>query len=657
MKNVMLAVVSCLAVYTLALAWWVFFREFYAGKVQKVDLTQQMKKMIEEMQNDSVVEVKEEPPESTCIVHEPVYLDEEVAKVYKFKNYSYCRTPTNDLISFSENQIIAKCEIAEARYIIDPGDPQVFGGEFKNKDIRWSKRNFLNQNSEFAFVKCGPKSVYAFAFIKYNSTVAKRVKEIKEKLGKDSKPMNVLLLVFDSLSRFTVKRFLPKLRSFMDKGITGKDFHPNYSVYEFKRIGTPDTFTIPNMIQILYGDQWEQVKSKLVVKKPPIEGLSEAHLAFQQENSIWSYYSSLGFTTLFLMDTVWDFTVRFIGRKVLADHVFANYWRAAWAVFGYEDFSNRQRCVGNQDSHNLTFTYVDDYYEKYSGLNKFAYVHLDAAHERTGNIQTVDKDIVPFVQGLMEKFSKKGENFAMFLISDHGIRFPYLQFDFRNHLELTSPMGFFIVDKEIERKLDARENLYHNSQQLVGRMDMNFALKYLAHAGYGYKNDSYFDWLKRKLPVPSVFNLFKEKIPRERGCKDLAVPDWKCVCSYFSELGNQKVINQLVALVAQYSKVKAAKDTNCKKISEYKVVSAEKFVSTPMNKGLITLYKAEFLVNGQAVAIAKFVFCYPGKIKEGYKKLEGDDFPIREYKLREGKAIIQLRRIQISGCQINSCFC
>ena len=656
----MLGLVGCLSLYTLGMVFWVVLSDVYMVKVQVLEVQKSLEEALEQMKNEPIqepVELLPEPPSSSCQIQDPLYTPEEIPKIYKFKSYSSCKTPTNDQISITQNQIIAKCELSDPRYIIDSGDPQSFGGEYKNKDLKWSKKNFLNPNSEFAFVKCGPKSIYAFAFISYNSTVASRARSIKEKFSKDSKPMNVLLLVFDSLSRHTLSRFLPKLRNFMDNGIAGQNFNPDYSVYEFKRIGTPETFTIPNMVQILYGDHWDIVKSKLEVKKPPLEGTSESHLSYQKEKSIWSYYSSLGFTTLFLMDTVWDFTVRFIGRKVLADHVLANYWRAAWAVFGYEDFSNRQRCVGNQDSHNLTFTYVNDYFDKYSGLNKFAYVHLDAAHERTGNIQTVDKDIVPFVQGLMEKFREKNENFAMFLISDHGISFPYLQYDIRNHLELTSPMAFFLIDKETERKLGARENLYHNSRQLVGRMDMNFALKYLAHANYPGKNQSYFDGLKQQLPVPSVYNLFKEKIPSERHCKDLDVPEGKCVCSYYTQVSNQKVINQLVALIAMYSKAKLAQNPNCKKLSTYKVISAEKFVSTPISKGLVTLYKAEVLVNSQAVATAEYVFCYPERTKKGYKRLEGEDFPIREYNLREGKAIIQLRKIQISGCQINSCFC
>ena len=656
----MLGLVGCLSLYSLGMVFWVVFSDVYMGKVQVIEVKKSLEIALEQIKNepnDDLTELLQEPPASSCIIHEPIYSPEEIPKIYKFKSYSSCKTPTKDKISITQNQIIAECELADPRYIVDSGDPQIFGGEFKNKDLKWSKRNTLNPNSEFAFVKCGPKSVYAFAFINYNSTVANKAREIKERLGKNSKPMNVLLLVFDSLSRYTVSRYLPKLRNFMDNGLTGQNFNPKYSAYEFKRIGTPETFTIPNMIQILYGDHWDIVKTKLEVKKPPLEGTSEAHLSFQRDKSIWSYYSSLGFTTLFLMDTVWDFTVRFIGRKVLADHVLANYWRAAWAVFGYEDFSNRQRCVGNQDSHNLTFTYVDDYFEKYSGLNKFAYVHLDAAHERTGNIQTVDKDIVPFIEGLFDKFTKKNENFAMFLISDHGISFPYLQYNMRNHLELTSPMGFFMIDKELEKKLGARENLYHNSRQLVGRMDMNFALKYLAHANYGNKNQSYFEMLKEQLPVPSVYNLFKEKIPSERHCKDLNIPEGKCACSYFSELTNQKVINQLVALISMYSKAKLGLSPSCKKLSTYKVISAEKFVSTPISKGLVTLYRAEVLVNGQAVATAEYVFCYPEKVKKGYKELEGDDYPIRKYNLREGQGIIQLRRMQISGCQMNSCFC
>lgn len=654
MINRILCLVVLLAVYTICGVTWYLITDSSSGDKLEVEVRNDIEEVLKAIRMEKKLE---KPPESLCVVHEPVYTEEEYKSIFKFKTYGDCKVPTNDLIEIFDDHVQAQCETDEPRFIVDNGDPQKFGGEQK-ADVKWSKKSDLKPHSEFAFVKCGPKSVYAFAFIRYNQTAAARASQIQKSLtppGSKSKPMNILLLVFDSLSKFTVRRFLPSLTSFIQNGIAQENFHPDYSAYEFSRIGTPETYTIPNMAQLLYGEHWDSLRKKLNIKKPEFNAYSQQHIDYQRKKAIWSYLSSIGYTTLFLMDTVWDFTSRFLGRDILADHVLANYWRVAWAVYGYDDFSNKQRCIGKQNSHNLTFTYVFDYFQTYKDLNKFAYVHLDTAHENTGNIQTADKDLVFFINGLFELFSKHEENFALFLLSDHGLKFQKLNFDERIHLEATSPMSYFFISKEVENELRARENLWHNSFQLVGRMDINFAMKFLGHFPYGYSNIDYFEEVKKEYNMPGVVNLFTEKIKVDRTCKELQIGDYRCVCDWYKEFKEDKFVNRLVDLVGKYS-LNMADGLECRIMTSYKVIYTDRLILEPKNRGMTTLYRLNLLANNSTVVNAEFVFCYSEKVKNGYKKLEGKQYPYRELKSKDGPVVIQLKKIKIEGCD-QQCIC
>lgn len=654
MANRILWFVGILGFYTIFLVAWFLVADNSPGEKKKLEIKNNLQEILNEIH---LLEKLDEPPKSLCEVHEPEYTEDEYKSIFRFKSYGECKVPTNDFIEILEDQVVARCEVEEPRFIIDPGNPQKYGGE-KKEDVKWSRKSELKPNSEYAFVKCGAKSVYAFAFIRFNSTAASRAASIRASLLPNTsvgpKPMNVLLLVFDSLSKFTVRKYMPTLSNFVQNGIARTNFHPEYSVYEFSRVGTPETYTIPNMAQLLYGEHWDTLKTKLNIKKPEFNSYSQQHIDYQRKKSIWSYFSSIGYTTLFLIDTVWDFTSRFIGRDILADHVFANYWRSAWAVYGYEDFSNRQRCVGKQNSHNLTFTYLFDYFQTYKNTNKFAYVHLHAAHESSGNIQTVDKDLVFFINGLFDLFSKRGENFALFLLSDHGLRFGKLAYDARLHLEATSPMSFFILSKEVETELKARENLWHNSFQFIGRMDINYAMKYLGHFPYGYSNLTYFEEIRKDLNMPGVCNLFKEKIKVDRSCKDLKIEEHRCACNWFKEFKNQKFVDRLVGLVGEYF-YSMGKREDCRALKDYEVVYVDRLMLEPKNRGLITIYRMTMKANGVNL-IAEFVFCYADKVKNGYKKLEGKQFPFKELKSKEGTVVIQMKSMKIDDCQVN-CIC
>ena len=130
----------------------------------------------------------------------------------------------------------------------------------------------------------------------------------------------------------------------------------------------------------------------------------------------------MGYVTLFLHDTVWNSMNYLTGYEILADIVFANYWKAVWSVYGFHDYTSGQRCIGSVNSHNVSLDYTYKFFKNFPQNHKFAYVHLNTAHESKGNIKTLDKDLLSFIKSLTQYFHNTQQDFVIFLIGDHGQR-------------------------------------------------------------------------------------------------------------------------------------------------------------------------------------------------------------------------------------------
>ena len=57
-------------------------------------------------------------------------------------------------------------------------------------------------------------------------------------------------------------------------------------------------------------------------------------------------------------DTKYDFLVKATGKKIAVDHIATNFWSLASSAFNYNDFSNKARCIGNQNAHFYMLDYV-----------------------------------------------------------------------------------------------------------------------------------------------------------------------------------------------------------------------------------------------------------------------------------------------------------
>ena len=256
---------------------------------------------------------------------------------------------------------------------------------------------------------------------------------------------------------------------------------------------------------------------------------------------MWKRYEPQGFVTMFGYDTVWNFFVNDVGRKIYTDHTVLSFWNAAYTVFGYRDFILRQRCFGNKNAHRYMLDYVNQFRENYEGHNKFVYFHTSLAHEDSGTVyKTFDTDLKEFIQEFLQGYENKDEDFILIVAGDHGRRVKEWDFTDEGIIENKSPFHMILTTQDLIRKIgrDTHEILMHNTKRLVSRPDWYVTLKHLAVLPYGNLNTSssdYKEFIEESDSLNAV-SLLLEKVPDSRVCDDMNIEEHLCMCRDFKPL-------------------------------------------------------------------------------------------------------------------------
>ena len=161
-------------------------------------------------------------------------------------------------------------------------------------------------------------------------------------------------------------------------------------------------------------------------------------------------------------------------------------------------------------SHYYVYNYTLAFSEIYEEVNQWMYIHVDAAHEVTGqHAQTLDDDTVEFLQ----KFFAQNEDkeIVIFLEGDHGMRygdwFKSVEAFQENRLS-----AFFVIASHdfLQSIPGSYDTLEHNSKLLNSKYDMRKTLIWLSGLPYGLS-------MKSQELFPCV-NMFTEKANSNRTC-------------------------------------------------------------------------------------------------------------------------------------------
>ncbi|CAG9326800.1 unnamed protein product [Blepharisma stoltei] len=547
------------------------------------------------------------------------YTQEQAKKYFKETSFRKCEKFGNDeekYLEFTNDTLILHCKEGEStQYALGTyPDEEVFGDVKMLPIWRVFQREVKIGNMEFAFGKCSTTNIMAKLQNKFNQKASERalqrMEEIKQSLKINKiKPLTVIILLLDSVSRYHFYRNLNQTVDFFNSNIVTGEFSKKLAIYDFLINNAQGDTTRPNMIPLLYGYELSELEEKL--SNYTIHNPSNWFKFKQAQNdAIWNHYKDLGFVTMFGYDTVNDFLSLCTGRKISTDHVVSNFYHGASKVFNYQDFATKERCIGNKNAHKYLLDYAYEFVQNYSGHNRFAYLHISPGHEETGRvIITADQDIKEFFNEILAYFSKNNEDFVIHFMSDHGKHSGFWDLDYEGYMENRLPMHFMITNKELISKIgkNTDEIIKYNTKRLVSRYDWHLTFKHLAILPYGnlfLDSETYKHW-KSFQHTHNAVSLLLEKINDNRNCADLEIPDISCTCKEFKEISIeiakqtaaiQKLIDLGISALNEKIRDKSNED-DCEEITFKEIVKAEVSALKPIVEGGNKKYKITVSIN------------------------------------------------------------
>ncbi|XP_076238504.1 uncharacterized protein LOC143181785 [Calliopsis andreniformis] len=428
-----------------------------------------------------------------------------------------------------------------------------------------SDDSYVLRHSDFVDVKCEAKDGQDWhsimAGVKENPEV--KQKNRWDNVAENALKLNVLMFGFDSLSRNTFIRKLPKTYQYL-KEYLGTLVLKGYNIVGD---GTPQA-----LIPILTG--------KIELELPDTRkrmGLKANYVNVYP--MIWNEYKKNGYITGFMEDVhhIGTFTYRLKGFKEQpTDHYMRTYYLAATPYFRYYN----KFCVGSIPRHMVMLNYIKEIFNVYKYQPKFLFgFHGELSHDSYNDIGVVDDDLYNWVKDLHE-FGHLN-NTILILMSDHGHRFAEIRNTLQGKQEERLPFFSFTFPPWFKEAYpQAYANFLHNTQYLTTPFDVHKTLENILNFQSPKDGDRH----------QRAISLF-DKVPLSRSCADAFIePHW-CACLSWQEI--PKDDNQVTAAAKYFIQFLNAYTEDhrdiCEELRLKEILWAAKLIP---NKGLLKFQKA-----------------------------------------------------------------
>ena len=470
------------------------------------------------------------------------YLDD---KLFKKKSHKVCSQLS--VLNYREDgEIIVKCDKKEfpSVYESPPHPDEKFGNSGMKFDTTVRKLDYVvNNKSEYVYAQCKPKGGDVILRNTFQKSIAEksvnRTRELIEEYNKkdDFKPLTVVVFVLDSVSRQNFFKNMQNTVNFFNEKLanTSSELAKHFVIYDFLINHSIEPFTVPNIVPIMYGKSKTYIESLIGPASIDQKKDLNVFLDLQKNYSIWEYYKSKGFVTMLLYDSVSDYLSKITGRTFTTDHTVCNFWNLAKQYFAYSDFENKDICIGKHMPHVYSLKYLSEYLKNYQGYNRFAYLHVNTAHEISGvRISHADKDFAAFFEKTLQFYSTINEDIVFLFMSDHGSssgEFATLP----SFPERLTSFSFLISNKKYIKKQNFHNNLITNVQRLSSRYDLFKTLKHLAITPYKSitaEDEEY----QNITTIPESVSLLLETVPYSRTCEDAGINPIYCLTKTLQDL-------------------------------------------------------------------------------------------------------------------------
>lgn len=349
-------------------------------------------------------------------------------------------------------------------------------------------------------------------------------KESLKKLAGTSKI--IIMATMDSMSRRHFYRKLPKVVKYLNES---EKTLPKMALFDFKLHTTYGADTTGNQVPIFGGRNFRSHQT---------HDQSEDRLG---QFALWSKMKSKGFITMLGLDDCDAGFPRHLGYNIEVDHAVRQFYCLVDVHAGVKTAKNstEQRCIGPHQSHYYLLNYTLRFVQMYQGANLFIYLHLNAAHEKTGqHAATLDSDMRSF----LEKFFELTENSEIFMLlgADHGMRYGHWYNTIDSYQETKLPSMFVISSQTLISKYPFAFNiLEENSKRLTSKLDIRETLLSLI-----------------ELPEheSTAINWLTQISPYSRTCKDLDSNLLYCACSPLREiLKYNKTVKKVISVIQEHT--------------------------------------------------------------------------------------------------------
>ncbi|XP_066584356.1 uncharacterized protein [Prorops nasuta] len=391
----------------------------------------------------------------------------------------------------------------------------------------------------------------------------KKIENGWKKTSNDSLKLNVLMFGFDSLSRNTFIRKLPKTYSYLKEELQTLILEG----YNIVGDGTPQA-----LIPILTG--------KIELELPETRkrmGLKAHYVNVYP--MIWNDYKEKGYITGFMEDVhhIGTFTYRLKGFKEQpTDHYMRTYYLAASPYFRY----SKKFCMGGTPRHMVMLNYIKHIFNVHKNQPKFLFgFHGELSHDSYNDIGVVDSDLYFWLKDLYAKGHLN--NTVLILMSDHGHRFAEIRNTLQGKQEERLPFFSFTFPPWFKKVYpEAHANFIFNTQRLTTPFDVHKTLESIINFK-GPKNGN----LNER-----GISLF-DKIPLRRTCSDAFIePHW-CACLSWEEISTRdpKVVAAAKYFVQFLNNYTKDQRDICEILHLSEILWSSKLIPT---KGLLNFYKS-----------------------------------------------------------------